>query len=1245
MNRGMQSKPNGSGLRLGRYSYQPTQSEMRISYDSARQSSASRSSNLSLTRSCIGSAVCVLLCLCLCMAGVSSKTAAAQNATYSGLQTTLVTGLEEPTAVAVDKAGDVYYLDAGDGSIRDYVPGNQGGTYITGNLTSPSALAVDGVGNLYVGTGQNPMQLLQISTVNQSQTVFATGLGSIGGIAVDGQGNVYVSDFSANVVRKLPAGGGPGAVLSTPGVKQPYALAIDAAGDLFIGDINADDVVEVPAAGGALVTVATGIVPNGLAVDVSGNLFILTEATQGIYEVPAGSASSATPTQLTATGFDIGAGIAVDNAGNLYVADSGNNRLVEFQTRTAYLGTANVCAPGTVTPTPCNQTIGIPIVTGHSVFIGPPTFVATVVTEGAANQDFVLSGQSCTPHGKLDQDCTFNVTFAPSAPGARRGALQISTGAGTPILLTVPLAGYSYGAQIVFDSNAQSTVAATGLTHPTAVKADTAGDLFIVDADNNRIVEMPAGGGAQTTVNTGTETLDDPVDVAVDGAGNLFIADFGNSRVLEVAPGGLTVTTVASGIGASGIAVDGNENVFVSDYPNNRVVEYSTAGGSGVVVATAADSVRGPRGLAVDTSEGLYIASSGNATVLYKSLSGLPVYAVGTGWSSPYGVAIDPTGDVYVADTANTGVVEVVSFNHIQLPLESGLTNPAGVAVGDKGDLFVADYGANKVVSLPRSQIPSLSFAPTQVGSTSTDSPQTITVQNIGNVGLDLTQIAYPADFPRASVSSGDYACSTTTFYSYGEPCSIAVSFTPTKAGVLSESLTINDNVLNGPGMTQSIALNGTGTSTAGPAAKLSATSLSFPSTAVGSTSTLALTITNSGTGTLSVSAISNTGTNPTDFTHTSNCGGNPLAAGASCTAQVSFTPAAAGSFSATLNITDNGSGSPQTVTLTGTAVAGPVARLSATSLSFPSTTVGSTSTLALTITNSGVGNLSVSAIGNTGTNPTSFTHTSNCGGNPLAAGASCTAQVSFTPAAAGSFSATLNITDNASGSPQKVTMTGTGTAVAGPMARLSATSLSFPSTAVGSTSTLALTITNSGTGSLSVSAISQTGSNASDFSHTSNCGGNALAAGKSCTAQVTFTPAAAGTFSATLNITDNATGSPQTVSLSGTGSTTGPVAKLSATSLSFPSTSVGSTSTLALTITNSGGATLTVSAIGNTGANPTEFTHTSNCGGNPLAAGASCTAQVSFTPAAAGSFSATLNITDNATGSPQQVTLTGTGH
>jgi hypothetical protein len=146
----------------------------------------------------------------------------------------------------------------------------------------------------------------------------------------------------------------------------------------------------------------------------------------------------------------------------------------------------------------------------------------------------------------------------------------------------------------------------------------------------------------------------------------------------------------------------------------------------------------------------------------------------------------------------------------------------------------------------------------------------------------------------------------------------------------------------------------------------------------------------------------------------------------------------------------------------------------------------------------------------------------------------------------------------------------------------------------------------------------------------------------------VTFTPAAAAAYTASLSVADNATGSPQTATLSGTGTPApAPVASLSPTSLSFPSTTAGTTATaLSTTLSNTGNATLNITGITLTGVNPADFaiaTTGTTCA-STLAAGATCTIAATFTPAAAGSFTASISVADNATGSPQTATLTGTG-
>src|SRR5207249_1967870 len=183
--------------------------------------------------------------------------------------------------------------------------------------------------------------------------------------------------------------------------------------------------------------------------------------------------------------------------------------------------------------------------------------------------------------------------------------------------------------------------------------------------------------------------------------------------------------------------------------------------------------------------------------------------------------------------------------------------------------------------------------------------------------------------------------------------------------------------------------------------------------------------------------------------------------------------------------------------------------------------------------------------------------------------------------------------------------------------ATLSPTSLTFSSQNVGATSApQAVTLSNSGSAPLSISSIAITGADSGDFAQTNNCN-SSLAAGAQCTINVTFRPAATGTRTGTLTVTDNASGSPQTASLTGTG--VAPAATLSPTSLTFASQDVGATSApQAVTLSNPGSGPLSISSIAITGANSGDFAQTNNCGSS-VAAGAKCTINVTFRPTATG--------------------------
>ena len=204
------------------------------------------------------------------------------------------------------------------------------------------------------------------------------------------------------------------------------------------------------------------------------------------------------------------------------------------------------------------------------------------------------------------------------------------------------------------------------------------------------------------------------------------------------------------------------------------------------------------------------------------------------------------------------------------------------------------------------------------------------------------------------------------------------------------------------------------------------------------------------------------------------------------------------------------------------------------------------------------------------------------------------------------------------------------------PAASLSPTSLTFASQNVGSTSgAQAITLSNGGTAALAITSVAASG----DYAQTNTCG-SSVAAGANCTISVTFTPTAAGTRTGTISVTDNAAGSPQTASLTGTGTAVGPSAALSPTSLTFAAQTIATTSPAqAITLSNSGTAALTITSIAASG----DFAQTNNCG-TSVAAGGSCSISVTFTPTAVGTRTGAITVTDNAPTSPQSASLTGTG-
>jgi hypothetical protein len=253
-----------------------------------------------------------------------------------------------------------------------------------------------------------------------------------------------------------------------------------------------------------------------------------------------------------------------------------------------------------------------------------------------------------------------------------------------------------------------------------------------------------------------------------------------------------------------------------------------------------------------------------------------------------------------------------------------------------------------------------------------------------------------------------------------------------------------------------------------------------------------------------------------------------------------------------------------------------------------------------------------------------------------VAAGASCSIAITFTPSVAGSLTATLTVADNAAGSPQSIALSGTGQA---PALQLSSTALAFSTNLGTATTSQMVVLTNTGTAPLTVSSITITGTNASAFSQTNTC--TLLAPAAACSVTVSLTATTIGTIAASLSIADNASGSPQTVSLAG--NITGPTISLSSTSLSFTTAAESTSAAQTVTLQNTGNGALTLTSLGITGGSAVSFAQTNTCGAT-LAAGASCAITLTFTPFLATSYSSGLAIMSNALPATQTVALNGTG-
>jgi hypothetical protein len=316
-------------------------------------------------------------------------------------------------------------------------------------------------------------------------------------------------------------------------------------------------------------------------------------------------------------------------------------------------------------------------------------------------------------------------------------------------------------------------------------------------------------------------------------------------------------------------------------------------------------------------------------------------------------------------------------------------------------------------------------------------------------------------------------------------------------------------------------------------------------------------------------------------------------------------------------------------------------------SLAFGDQVEGTTSAVqTVTYQNGSPASPRISDVAITGDNASDFEIVSQaCLGNTLNPGTNCVVSVAFVPQAVGPRQANLVFTDDQTGSPRVVPLSGTGLPPA-PLVCLSATgALVFTNTAVGATSVpQSVVITNCGTDVLNISGITLSGTASIDFRASPTCGSPAsISPGGTCTVSVTFTPSVDGLRSAALVIASNASSSPNTVPLTGTGFLPAPSICFSSGTVVLGAV-VGQTSAVeSVTVTNCGTAPLVISSVTVTGVNASDFILLTNpC--STVRTGATCVVSLEFAPSGSGTRSASLSFVDNSSGSPHLVALVGSG-
>jgi hypothetical protein len=734
---------------------------------------------------------------------------------------------------------------------------------------------------------------------------------------------------------------------------------------------------------------------------------------------------------------------------------------------------------------------------------GLPVTVSNIGLPSDASFDQVSSSSGCTVL-LYGEPCLIEYEFKPATSGPHTGNVAFATDA-TQVSQTAVLSGN--GA-----AEPTRTLTVTDATFP---------DTVVGDDSPPRSV---------TATNTGTAdlTLSSDLIAPHEASTSTSVTDFFRSSAAPP-PGSVLCEGAVLRPGGSCVQLfhfrptTTGPQTAVATFNSDAANSPTDATLQGTGIAGAKTFTVSPNALSFpDTAVG---ATSAPQTITVRSAGTEPVtldnIVLGSG---PFAISANDCPAVL-----NPGATCTVSVTFAPLTLNS-FGGRFDIFSPDASDPFIVILLSGKAASVLSLAPTSFDFGADTLGAAT--APRTATYTNISSATVVFaeTPITVTGD-------TGDFQYSTDCVsLDPGQSCSVTVRFIPTALGSRSSTAT---GVLSGV-TTPIPSLNVAGFGTPPPTLIFSPATLDFPATPLGATSApLDVTITNVGTKAETYSAtFDSIGANPADFSTVAVSCPTPIPAGTSCTFSVAFSPKALGPRSSDITVSTSDSGSPHITHVTGIGIgAAPTLVFSPTTLNFPDTVVGSTSApLNVTITNVGTKAETYGAtFDSIGANPADFSTVAVSCPTPIPAGTSCTFSVAFSPKALGPRSSDITVSTSDSGSPHLTHVTGTGISGTRELT-LAPTSLTFAPTSVGSAAApQTFTITNTGSAAVSLTLPISLSGDSGDFTISTTCGPT-LTASSNCTVTLAFAPTATGARNATATIVSDASGSPQSVTLTGIG-------------------------------------------------------------------------------------------------------------